>query len=63
MRTHNITTLADEIYDKLANNTQNEQFNPNEYGLENMEVDHERGVITIEYQDKAFELVIREKWL
>lgn len=61
MRTHNITTLADEIYDKLANNTIHEQFNAEEYGLENMEVDHERGVITIEYQDKAFELVIREK--
>lgn len=61
MRTHNITTLADEIYDKLANNTQNEQFNPDEYGLENMEVDSTRGVITIEYQDKAFELVIRER--
>lgn len=63
MRTHNITTLVDEIYDKLANNTKNEQFNPNEYGLENMEVDSVRGVITIEYQDKAFELVIREKFL
>ena len=61
MRAHNITTLADEIYDKLANNTKNEQFNPNEHGLENMEVDSARGVITIEYQDKAFELVIREK--
>ena len=61
MRHHNITTLADEIYDKLANNTKNEQFNPDEYGLENMEVDSTRGVITIEYQDKAFELVIREK--
>lgn len=61
MRTHNITTLTDEIYDKLANNTMHEMFNPDEYGLENMEVDHERGVITIEYQDKAFELVIRER--
>lgn len=61
MRTHNITTLADEIYDKLANNTQNEQFNPNEYGLEHMELDVERSVITIKYQDKTFELVIREK--
>lgn len=60
MRTHNITTLADEVYDKLANNTDNEQFDPNEYGLE-MELDSARGVITIEYQDKAFELVIREK--
>lgn len=60
MRTHNITTLADEIYDKLANNTQHEQFDSNEYGLENMEVNHERGIITIEYQDKAFEVVIRE---
>lgn len=61
MRTHNITTLADEIYDKLANNTMHEQFNADEYGLENMEVDSVRGVITIEYQDKAFEVVIREK--
>ena len=60
MRTHNITTLADEIYDKLANNTENEQFDVNEYGLENMELDYERSVITIEYQDKTFELVIRE---
>lgn len=61
MRTHNVTTLTDEIYDKLANNTMHEMFNPDEYGLENMEIDHERGVITIEYQDKAFEVVIREK--
>lgn len=61
MRHHNITTLADEVYDKLANNTKNEQFDPDEYGLENMEVDSTMGVITIEYQDKAFELVIREK--
>ena len=61
MRTHNITTLADEIYNKLANNTHKELFDPNEYGFEYMEVDHERGVITIEYQDKAFELVIRER--
>ncbi len=61
MRTHNITTLTDEVYDKLANNTMHEQFNADEYGLENMEVDSVRGVITIEYQDKAFELVIREK--
>lgn len=62
MRTHNITTLTDEIYDKLANNTMHEMFNPDEYGLENMEVNHERGVITIEYQDKAFEIVVREKF-
>lgn len=61
MRTHNITTLADEIYDKLANNTKNEMFNPDEYGLENMEIDSTRGVITIEYQDKAFEIVVRER--
>lgn len=60
MRTHNITTLADEIYDKLANNTKNEQFDPNEYGLEKLELDHERSVITIGYQDKTFEVVIRE---
>lgn len=61
MRTHNITTLTDEIYDKLANNTIHEVFDPNEYGLENMEVDNTRGVITIEYQDKAFEIVVRER--
>lgn len=60
MRTHNITTLADEVYDKLANNTKNGQFDPNEYGLEKLELDRERGVITIEYQDKTFEVVIRE---
>lgn len=60
MRTHNITTLADEIYDKLANNTKNEQFDPNEYGLEKLEFDYERGVITIGYQDKTFEVIIRE---
>lgn len=61
MRTHNITTLADEIYDKLANNTDNEQFDCNEYGLDNMYIDDTTGVITIEYQDKTFEVVIREK--
>lgn len=61
MRTHNITTLADEVYDKLANNTDNDMFDPTEYGLKNMEVDRTRGVITIEYQDKAFELLIMEK--
>lgn len=60
MRTHNITILADEIYDKLANNTKNEQFDPNEYGLEKLELDYERSVITIEYQDKTFEVVVRE---
>ena len=60
MRTHNVTTLADEIYDKLANNTKNEQFDPNEYGLERLELDNERGAITIEYQDKTFEVIIRE---
>ena len=60
MRTHNITTLADEIYDKLANNTKNEQFDPNEYGLEKLELDYERSVITIGYQDKTFEVVVRE---
>ena len=61
MRTHNITTLADEIYDKLANNTMNDMFDPNEYGLEHMELDVERGVITIKYQDKTFEVVVREQ--
>lgn len=61
MRTHNITTLTDEIYDKLANNTMHEIFNPDEYGLENMAVDSTSGVITIEYQDKTFEVVVRER--
>lgn len=61
MRTHNTTTLASEIYDKLANNTMHEMFDPDEYGLEHMELDGERGVITIEYQDKAFEIVVRER--
>lgn len=61
MRTHNITTLTDEIYDKLANNTMHEMFDASEYGLENMEVDSNMGIITIEYQDKKFELVVREK--
>lgn len=62
MRQHNITTLANEVYDKLANNTDNEMFDPNDPDLENMYVDNERGVITIEYQDKTFEVVIREEY-
>lgn len=62
MRQHNITTLANEIYDKLANNTGDEMFDPNDPDLENMYVDNERGVITIEYQDKTFEVVIREEY-
>lgn len=60
MRMHNITTLTGEIYDKLANNTNFEMFDPNEVGLEHMEVDENAGVITIEYQDKTFEIVVRE---
>ena len=45
MRTHNITTLASEIYDKLANNTDNDMFDPNEVGLEDMFVDENAGTI------------------
>ena len=60
MRTHNITTLTSEVYDKLANNTNFEMFDPNEAGLEHMEVNENAGVITIKYQDKTFEIVVRE---
>ncbi len=62
MRTHNISTLASEIYDKLANNTNNDMFDPNEMGLEDMYIDEARGVITIKYQDKTFEIVVRESF-
>lgn len=58
MRTHNISTLAGEIYDKLANNTQHEIFDVNE--CEDIMVDETMGIITITYQDKTFEVVIRE---
>lgn len=57
---HNITTLTDQIYDKLANNTEHDQFNVNDYDLKDMFVDTTRGVITIEYEDKTFEIVVRE---
>lgn len=60
MRTHNITTLASEIYDKLANNTEHDMFDPNELGLEDMYVDENAGTITIKYHDKSFVVVIRE---
>ena len=60
MRTHNIYTLAGEIYDKLANNTEHDMFDANEYGLEDMYVDENAGTITIKYQDKTFEVVVRE---
>lgn len=60
MRHHNITTLANEIYDKLANNTDNEMFDVNEPN--SVELDCERAIITIEYQDKTFEVVIRERF-
>lgn len=58
MRTHNITTLAGEIYDKLANNTMHEMFDVDE--CEDIMVDETRGIITIKYQDKTFEVVVRE---
>lgn len=62
MRTHNISTLASELYDKLANNTNNEMFDTNEEGLEDMYVDETAGVITIKYHDKTFEVVVRESF-
>lgn len=58
MRTHNISTLVGEIYDKLANNTMHEMFDVDE--CEDIVVDETRGVITITYQDKTFEVVVRE---
>ena len=58
MRTHNISTLVGEIYDKLANNTMHEMFDVDE--CEDIMVDEMSGVITITYQDKAFEVVVRE---
>lgn len=60
MRTHNISTLAGEIYDKLANNTTHEMFDVDE--CEDIMVDETMGVITITYQDKTFEVVVREKF-
>lgn len=62
VRTHNISTLASELYDKLANNTNNEMFDANEEGLEDMYVDETAGVITIKYQDKTFEVIVRESF-
>ena len=61
MRTHNISTLASEIYDKLANNTNNDIFDPNELGLEDMFVDENAGTITINYHDKSFVITVREE--
>lgn len=58
MRTHNITTLASEIYDKLANNTNYEQFDINE--CEDAYVDERAGVIIINYHDKSFKVIITE---
>lgn len=60
MRTHNLSTLTGEIYDKLANNTIHEMFDVDE--CEDIMVDEIRGVITITYQDKTFEVVVREKF-
>ena len=59
MRTHNISTLVGEIYDKLANNTMHEMFDVNE--CEDIVVDETMGIITITYHDKTFEVVVREK--
>lgn len=61
MRTHNITTLTSEIYDTLARNTDYEQFNPDELGLERLETDETNGKIFVEYQDKSFEITITER--
>lgn len=60
--THNITTLAEQIYDKLANNTDNEMFDCNDMELKDMSVDYNAGVIHIEYDDKSFDVVIRESY-
>lgn len=60
MRTHNIYTLTNEIYDKLANNTSYDQFNCDEYGLNEFYVDAEAGEIVVEYQDKKFIVKINE---
>lgn len=60
MRMHNISTLAGEIYDKLANNTEHEMFDVNDYDLEDMYVDETAGTITIKYQDKSFKIIITE---
>ena len=61
MRTHNVTTLTSEIYDTLFRNTKSEQFDCDEVGLRNFYVDETAGCIYLEYQDRAFEVVIREK--
>lgn len=61
MRTHNITTLTSEIYDTLFRNTKSEQFDCDDVDLQNFYVDETAGCIYLEYQDKAFEVVIREK--
>lgn len=60
MRTHNISTLVGEIYDKLANNTMHEMFDVGE--CEDITVDETMGIITITYQDKTFEVVVRERF-
>ena len=59
MRTHNITTLTGEIYDKLADNTNYEMFDASE--VEDMFVSEDAGVIVIKYHDKDFEVVVRER--
>lgn len=59
---HNITTLTEQIYDKLANNTDNDMFDCNDTYLKDMYVDYNRGTITIKYDDKEFVLVVREEY-
>lgn len=59
---HNITTLAEQIYDKLANNTDNDMFDVNDIDLVDMSVDYSSGVIHIEYHQKKFDVVIRESY-
>lgn len=61
--THNITTLTGQVYDTLAHNTNNEQFNQNDIDLTHLEVDEVAGKIYIGYNDKEFEITISEKEL
>ena len=60
MRTHNITTLTGEIFDKLANNTNYNMFDCNEADLKRFEVDENAGKLYIEYHDKHFTISINE---
>lgn len=49
--THNITTLANLIYDKLANNTANEQFNCDDPEIVDFYLDNTHCEIHVAYSD------------